>query len=90
MHYCLARRSLIYNINSIINTRISDNPNNGINSPNTIKHIMSDIDAGFYAMWYFLLQYFCTLYQEANPIPMATNKAIHTNKLMILFKMPNK
>lgn len=48
MHYCLARRSLIYNINSIINTRISDNPNNGINNPNTIKHIMSDIDAGFF------------------------------------------
>lgn len=90
MHYCLARRSLIYNINSIINTRISDNPNNGINSPNTIKHIMSDIDAGFYAMWYFYCSIFVRFIQEANPIPMATNKAIHTNKLMILFKMPNK
>lgn len=91
MHYCLARRSLIYNINSIINTRISDNPNNGINSPNTIKHMMSDIDAGFfYAMWYFYCSIFCTIYQETNPIPMATNKAIHTNKLMILFTIPNK
>ena len=91
MHYCLARRSLIYNINSIINTRISDNPNNGINNPNTIKHIMSDIDAGFYAMWYFFTAVFLyALSKETNPMPMATNKAIHTNKLMILFKMPNK
>lgn len=67
MHYCLARRSLIYNINSIINTRISDNPNNGINSPNTIKHIMSDIDAGFLRDLVLLLQYFCTLYPRDKP-----------------------
>lgn len=48
MYDYLARRSLTYNINSIMNTSISDNPNNGINSPNTIKHMMSDIDAGFF------------------------------------------
>lgn len=91
MHYCLARRSLIYNINSIINTRISDNPNNGINSPNTIKHMMSDIDAGFFTRCgTFTAVFFVRFIQETNPIPMATNKAIHTNKLMILFTIPNK
>lgn len=41
---------LIYNINLIINIRISDNLNNGINSFNIIKYIMSDIDVGFF-MW---------------------------------------
>lgn len=45
-----------------MNTSISDNPNNGINSPNTIKHMMSDIDAGFLRDVVLLLQYFCTLY----------------------------
>lgn len=45
-----------------MNTSISDNPNNGINSPNTIKHMMSDIDAGFFTRCGTLLQYFCTLY----------------------------
>ena len=41
-----------------MNTSISDNPNNGINSPNTIKHMMSDIDAGFLRDVVLLLQYF--------------------------------
>lgn len=58
MYDYLARRSLTYNINSIMNTSISDNPNNGINSPNTIKHMMSDIDAGFLRDVVLLLQYF--------------------------------
>lgn len=50
MYYCLVWWSLIYNINLIINIRISDNLNNGINNFNIIKYIMSDIDVGFF-MW---------------------------------------
>lgn len=50
MYYCLVWWFLIYNINLIINIRISDNLNNGINNFNIIKYIMSDIDVGFF-MW---------------------------------------
>ena len=38
----------------------------------------------------FTAVFFVRFIQETNPMPMAANKAIHTNKLMILFKMPNK
>ncbi|CPN34201.1 Uncharacterised protein [Staphylococcus aureus] len=52
---------------------------------------MSDIDAGFFTRCgTFTAVFFVRFIQETNPMPMATNKAIHTNKLMILFKMPNK